>query len=88
MAKIKIEDLPKEMKISKEEMRNVLGGANLNVPTVVTMGIPIPTPYTGTSSGSSTVKVLLNTSGPMTSSRARSAGDEAGAGVGTGIISR
>ena len=27
MARIKIEDLPKDMKISKEEMKNVVGGA-------------------------------------------------------------
>ena len=86
MAKIKIKDLPKEMKISKEEMRNVLGGADLYVPTVVTMGIPAPTPNTGTSGTSSGV-TLLNFSAPKNISYTSLTGDESGVGMASGIIS-
>ncbi len=41
MARIKIEDLPKDMKISKEEMKKVVGGALLRK-TVIDSGLRAP----------------------------------------------
>ncbi len=40
MAKIKITDLPKDVKVSKEEMKKVLGGAFGSPRAFVGFGIP------------------------------------------------
>ena len=43
MARIKIEDLPKDVKISKEEMRDVLGGSRaFNAPGLNAPGLNAP----------------------------------------------
>ena len=41
MARTRIEDLPKDMKISKEEMKNVVGGALITGTAEITTPKPI-----------------------------------------------
>ena len=82
MARIKIKNLPKEMKVSEEEMRKAMGGGIGYTPQVVIV-TPMPNvSFSGSSSGSS--KVNINDALPPSgSSFGSSAGDEAGVGRGT-----
>jgi len=41
MTKIKIEDLPKDMKISKEELKNVMGGTDYLRTSVLPYGVDL-----------------------------------------------
>jgi hypothetical protein len=41
MARIKIEDLPKEMKISKEELKKVMGGRDYSQTSVLPYGVDL-----------------------------------------------
>ena len=73
MARIKIKDLSKELKISKEEMRKVMGGHIFPIPQVV-VHFPI---YSGSSDGGGCVADALP-SDPSTSF-----GDESNVSSGT-----
>jgi hypothetical protein len=47
MARIKIQDLPKDMKVSEGEMKKVRGGSNLilsSYPQIISIIIPGPRP--------------------------------------------
>lgn len=41
MSRIKIEDLPKDMKISKGELKNVLGGGGYSLTSVLPYGVDL-----------------------------------------------
>ena len=73
MARIKIKNLPKEMKVSSEEMRKVFGGGMPSIPQVVIFHPPVA--YT-----SKAVKISVPPSGTSWSS---SVGDESGTTSGT-----